>query len=78
MNNGTLTIQQNGSTITTFGANQSTSSTANITVPTKTSDLTNDSGFITADSFLKNIPGYDAAKTQTLKNINGTFTWVDD
>jgi len=78
VNNGTLTIQQNGTTIATFGANQSTNSTANITVPTKTSELTNDSGFVTADSFLKNIPGYDAAKTQTLKNINGTFTWVDD
>jgi hypothetical protein len=24
------------------------------------------------------ITGYDATKTQTLKNINGTFTWVDD
>ena len=22
--------------------------------------------------------GYDATKTQTLKNINGTLTWVDD
>lgn len=22
--------------------------------------------------------GYDAAKTQTLKNIEGTLTWVDD
>ncbi len=24
------------------------------------------------------LTGYDATKTQTLKNINGTFTWVDD
>jgi hypothetical protein len=24
------------------------------------------------------ITGYDATKTQVLKNINGTFTWVDD
>jgi hypothetical protein len=24
------------------------------------------------------ITGYDATKTQTLKNINGTLTWVDD
>lgn len=44
-NNGTLTIQKNGTTVATFGANQSTAATANITVPTKTSDLTNDSGF---------------------------------
>ena len=24
------------------------------------------------------ITGYDATKTQTLKNVNGTLTWVDD
>ncbi len=47
VNNGTLTIQKNGSNVATFSANQSTAATANITVPTKTSDLTNDSGFIT-------------------------------
>ena len=47
-------------------------------IPTKTSELINDSGFVTADSFLRNIPGYDATKTQTLKNINGTLTWVDE
>ena len=29
-------------------------------------------------NYLKTISGYDATKTQTLKNINGTFTWVDD
>ena len=47
VNDGTLTIQQNGTNIETFTANSSTNKTANITVPTKTSDLTNDSGFIT-------------------------------
>ena len=46
--NGTLTIQKNGTNVQTFTANQSTNATANITVPTKTSDLTNDSGFINA------------------------------
>lgn len=48
VNNGTLTIQKNGTTVKTFTANQSSNVTANITVPTKTSDLTNDSGFITS------------------------------
>jgi hypothetical protein len=24
------------------------------------------------------VTGYDATKTQVLKNINGTFTWVDE
>lgn len=47
VNNGTLTIQKNGTNVQTFSANQSGNATANITVPTKTSDLTNDSGFIT-------------------------------
>lgn len=39
-NNGTLTIQKNGTSVATFGANQSTNATANITVPTNFDDLT--------------------------------------
>ena len=39
VNNGTLTIQKNGTTVQTFTANQSSSVTANITVPTKASDV---------------------------------------
>lgn len=39
VNNGTLTIQKNGTTVQTFSANQSSSVTANITVPTKASDV---------------------------------------
>lgn len=42
VNNATLTIQKNGSTVKTFTANASSNVTANITVPTKTSQLTND------------------------------------
>ena len=45
---GTLTIQKNGTQVGTFTANQSTNSTINITVPTNTGDLTNNSGFITS------------------------------
>ena len=48
---GTLTIQQNGTTVGTFSANQATDETVNIEVPTKTSDLNNDSGFITGVSW---------------------------
>ena len=29
-------------------------------------------------TFLKSITGYDETKTQILKNVNGTFTWVDE
>lgn len=31
-----------------------------------------------ASDLYKNYSGYDETKTQTLKNINGTLTWVDD
>lgn len=48
VNNAMLTIQKNGVTVETFTSNASDSVTANITVPTKTSDLTNDSGFVDA------------------------------
>ena len=47
VNNATLTIQKNGTNVQTFTANQSTNATANITVPTDTSDLTNWAWFIT-------------------------------
>ena len=42
VNNGTLTIQKNGTNVQTFSANQSGNATANITVPTKVSELSND------------------------------------
>lgn len=48
VNNATLTIQKNGTTVKTFTANASANVTANITVPTKTSELTNNSGFLTS------------------------------
>ncbi len=50
VNNATLTIQKNGTNVSTFTANASSDVTANITVPTKVSDLNNDSGFITSAS----------------------------
>jgi len=46
--NKTITIQKNSTTVDSFTLNQSTDKTINISVPTKTSDLTNDSGFITS------------------------------
>ena len=51
VNNATLTVQQNGTTVDTFTANSSSDKTVNISVPTKTSDLTNDSGYITGVSW---------------------------
>ena len=46
VNDATLTIQKNGVDVETFTDNASSNVTANITVPTKTSDLTNDSNFV--------------------------------
>lgn len=43
INNGTLTIQKNGTTVGTFTANQAGNTTANITVPTVDSSLTGSS-----------------------------------
>ena len=54
VNNATLTIQKNGTTVKTFTANASANVTANITVPTKVSELTNDSGFLTSHQSLSN------------------------
>lgn len=84
VNNATLTIQKNGTTVKTFTANASADVTANITVPTKVSDLTNDSGFIsgitssdvtTALGYTpynsSNPSGYQANVIETVK-VNGT------
>lgn len=49
-NDGTLTVQKNGTVVGTFTANQAGNSTINVSVPTKTSELTNDSDFITSDA----------------------------
>lgn len=46
VNDATLTIQKNGTTVTTFTANSAQNTTANISVPTKVSDLTNDLNFV--------------------------------
>ena len=84
VNNGTLTIQKNGTNVATFTANQSVGSTANITVPTKISELTNDSGFITsytetdptvpAWAKAANKPSYTAAEVGAVKNTGDTVT----
>ena len=65
VNDGTLTIQQNGTTVDTFTANSSSDKTVNITVPTKTSDLTNDSGYITGVSWndVSNKPSFATVAT---------------
>lgn len=46
---GILSVQKNGTTIDTFSANATENKSINITVPTDTSDLTNNAGFITSE-----------------------------
>jgi hypothetical protein len=72
VNNATLTIQKNGTTVNSFTANASSNVTANITVPTATSDLTNDSGFIT-DAGVTSFNGSTGAVTYTapVTSVNG-------
>lgn len=61
VNDAMLTIQQNGTTVDTFTANSSSDKTVNISVPTKTSDLNNDSGFLTLESLgVNSIPFHNA------------------
>lgn len=64
-NNGTLTIQKNGTNVATFGANQNTDATANITVPTKVSELTNDAGYTTNTGTVTDVKINGATKTPT-------------
>lgn len=66
VNNKTITIQKNGTAVDSFTLNQATDKSINITVPTKTSDLTNDSGYATTSS----IP----TKTSDLTNDSGFIT----
>ena len=46
VNNATLTIQKNGTTVQTFTANSATDKTANITVPTGMEDLSDSSSYV--------------------------------
>lgn len=71
VNDATLTIQKNGTTVNTFTANASSNVTADITVPTDTSDLTNGAGYITSSAL--------PTKTSDLQNdgADGTSTYVE-
>ena len=71
---GTLTIRKNGTTVGTFSANQATDETVNIEVPTATSELTNDSGFITGVSWddVSDKPSFATVAT------SGSYTDLSD
>ena len=71
--NKTLTIQKNGTNVATFTSNSNTDVAANITVPTKVSELTNDSGFLTSHQSLSNYVTLNGAQT-----ISGAKTFTGD
>ena len=71
VNNGTLTIQKNGTTIDTFTANSSTNKTVNVTVPTSTNELSNNSGFIT--SSVNNLTYYTLSSSLASVATSGSY-----
>ena len=84
INNPTITIQKNGQNVDTFTLNQTANKVIDISVPTKTSDLQNDSSFI--DNTVNNLANY-YLKTQTYTQaevdalidaaVNGRFQKVN-
>jgi len=73
VNDATLTIQKNGTTVATFTANDADDVTANIVVPTDTADLTNGAGFITriTSANITTALGYTPANNATLTSHTG-------
>ena len=74
VNNATLTIQKNSVGVATFTANASSNVTANITVPTKISDLTNDSNFANQD--LSNLTSTGANIGNWSSNVSNCITEI--
>lgn len=73
VNNGTLTIQKNGTTVTTFTANQSGNSTANITISKSDVGLSNVGNF-KAVSTVANQGLTEAEKANARTNIGAGST----
>lgn len=69
INDAKLTIQQNGTEVGNFTANSAVDKTVNITVPTKLSELENNSSFATTDEL--------PTKTSQLTNDSGYITSAD-
>ena len=70
VNNGTLTIQKNGTDVTTFTANQSSNATANITVPTGdlasiNKDGTSSTKYLRGDGTWQAFPSIPAAQVNS-------------
>ena len=69
VNDATLTIQKNGSDVATFTANASSNVVANVTVPTTTSELTNNSDFVSDASYVHTDNNFTNAEKTKLSGI---------
>lgn len=77
VNDGVLTIKRNNTELGTFSANQSAAKEINIAVPTSTSDLVNDSNFITNSAIGNgkltiNVNGSEVATFTANQSTNAT------
>lgn len=82
VNDATLTIQKNGNTVQTFTANASSNKTANIIVPTKTSELENDSGFMGSatalDTYEEIMANTESGKFAGAKGVKEGFSKINN
>lgn len=76
VNNSTIKIQKNSADVGSFTLNQATGATIDISVPTKTSDITNDSNFITMAQV--DACGYQTKTITAIKICNSNKTTVQD
>lgn len=75
VNDATLTIQKNGTSIGTFSANASSNKTVNITVPSDNNELTNGAGYITETALSPYAKSADIpTKTSDLTNDSNYIT----
>ena len=73
-NNSTITIKKNGTSVGSFTTNSASNDEVDISVPTKVSDLTNDSGFISAHPTVSTVTDTTSAASPT---HGGSFDVVD-
>lgn len=69
VNNATLTIKRNGTAVDTFTANASVDKSINIAVPTKTSELTNNSNYVVDSSYVHTDNNFTTAEKTKLSGI---------
>ena len=77
VNNGTLTIQKNGTTVSTFTANASGNVTANITVPTTVAELSDASAYVTAEDIASTSALTPPVQTNMIANGAVTDAKID-